>query len=249
MGLGRLSATVVSHDAGMRSCPPSRLGHDHPVVRLLVVVSGQMELTVGLRHITVGMGSGVFVEGDSPFSYVTHGPLSYIAADFCADGRELSNLLPEPGMPLGIPSLVAAVSGLVAHAFSPHDAPRAVQAPSPDQRAKVLAHIAAHHTDTRMSVATLAADFGLSMRTLQRLFAGQEKGVAEEIAAARLHHALMLLRDPQWAGASLEEIARRSGFGAVARMRRTVQAATGKSLREYRARGAGARARDLRVAV
>jgi transcriptional regulator GlxA family with amidase domain len=94
------------------------------------------------------------------------------------------------------------------------------------QRLAALRHIANRYTDPELSSASVAEHLGLSRRSLQRLFEGEERTVAQRIQEVRTQHAINRLKDPRLAAASLAEIATLSGFGSTVAMRRAVQEST-----------------------
>lgn len=225
----------TGYDEGTSLSPRNQFGHNNTVSTALIVARGRLRLTAGQRCISVGPGEGVFVDGDTPYSYVTEGETFYVLADFWSDDPVYAGVLPEPWVLLPTPSLLAATFSVFAHASRSVDTSRAVPSATVSRRDQVLAYIAAHHARPELNVSTLATELGLLPRTLQRLFAGETRGVAEEIMAVRLEHALELLRDPRLVGVPLETIAAQCGFSSAARMRRAIRAATGNSPREYRA--------------
>jgi AraC-like DNA-binding protein len=95
-------------------------------------------------------------------------------------------------------------------------------------------YIKARYADPVLSSSTIAAHLGLSRRSLQRLFEGEEKTIAQYIHEVRTRHALARLGDPRLALVPLSEIATLSGFGSVVAMRRAVQEATGVTPTEVR---------------
>lgn len=78
--------------------------------------------------------------------------------------------------------------------------------------------------DPRLSPETLAQALGVSRRTLYGLPVPVPGGVSEYIRVARLNGAQRLLRDPAWATATVETIARRSGFSSAQHLRRALAA-------------------------
>ncbi|WP_425955866.1 helix-turn-helix transcriptional regulator [Xylanimonas sp. McL0601] len=105
-----------------------------------------------------------------------------------------------------------------------------------DLRARVVGHIAAHAGDAELTPARLAADVGISPRTLERLFEHAPMSVAAHIAHARLDLALELLRDPRLAHLGSDDVAARAGFTSTSRLQRAVLTATGLTPSAYRAR-------------
>ena len=76
--------------------------------------------------------------------------------------------------------------------------------------------------DPRLSPETLADALAISRRTLYSLETAFPGGIGEQIRLARISAACRLLSDPEWAGATVETIARRSGFSSAQRLRRAL---------------------------
>ena len=103
-------------------------------------------------------------------------------------------------------------------------------------RALVLQYVTAHHADADLSPGSIAAHFGVSTRTLHRMFEDDDHTVMQWIAHVRLEEALMRLRNPKYATMPLEELAGLTGHGSALSLRRAVQAVTGMSPTQYRRR-------------
>ncbi len=97
------------------------------------------------------------------------------------------------------------------------------------QRMHVVRYIATHYADPQLGPTTLAAHLGMSKRSLQRLFEGEKMSVSQLVQAKRVDQVLLRLRDPRYAGTSLDELAVLTGFGSALALRRAVQAATGRT--------------------
>lgn len=78
-----------------------------------------------------------------------------------------------------------------------------------------------HHTDPAFSVTRLASMTNFSPRSIQRYFVKEGTTARAAIADARLATAQRLVRETP--GLRVAEVARRSGFGTVARLRRAEQ--------------------------
>jgi AraC-like DNA-binding protein len=76
--------------------------------------------------------------------------------------------------------------------------------------------------DSRLSPESLADALAISRRTLYGLETAFPGGIGEQIRLARISAACRLLSDPEWAGATVETIARRSGFSSAQRLRRAL---------------------------
>lgn len=265
---GALDVAHVSHTAMIVPAEASNFGRPHRAARMAIVLSGEVDVSVEGRSSRIGPGGGALLPGWENYLYESTSDVSLVYVDMPADeppfAAALQNLRATL-WPTGVPILhVAGVnfvevvrrdepdsddtsrnalaqmveSVVLSVLASPHSGGLTASARQ-RQRARVLAHIAAHHTTPTLSSTTIAADLGISKRSLQRLFENEAMGIVDHIAAARLDHALALLRDPLLAEASMELIATRAGFSSVPRMRRQVQAVTGTSLKAYRDARAG----------
>lgn len=239
-------------------------GYLRSTARFFTVLEGEVTLSAGGKTTRISAGGGGLVHGWDEYVYESKGAVSRVHVDIDAGdpafdaalrtcpamvwGAE-APLLRAAGVALtevvrrdegidtagrdGLARLVQSIL-LTVLASPPHGS---VPAPVRQRlRARVLEHIAANHTDPGLSPATVATAVGISKRSLQRLFEHEAMGVAEHITAARLDHALALLREPRLAEMSIEEIAARTGFGSVARMRRVVRMSTAQSPTDFRKR-------------
>lgn len=95
----------------------------------------------------------------------------------------------------------------------------------PDRAAGHLATaqalIAAEHSDPSLSAQRIAAAIGLSERHLSRVFAESGHSLPQAILQTRLDAARRLLADPAQRGASMAEIAARTGFASQAQFSRS----------------------------
>ncbi|MCL1871119.1 MAG: AraC family transcriptional regulator [Promicromonosporaceae bacterium] len=103
-------------------------------------------------------------------------------------------------------------------------------------RARVVADIAAQAHDPELTPARLAADQGISLRTLNRLFEHGPMSVTCHIAHAHLDLALGLLRDPRLAHRPVDDVATLAGYASASALHRAVVKATGLTPEAYRAR-------------
>jgi transcriptional regulator GlxA family with amidase domain len=89
--------------------------------------------------------------------------------------------------------------------------------------------------DARLSPEALAEVLGISRRTLYGLETAFPGGIGEQIRLARIDAARRLLSDPAWASATVETIARRSGFSSAQRLRRALASVDLESPEKLRA--------------
>jgi AraC-like DNA-binding protein len=104
----------------------------------------------------------------------------------------------------------------------------------PLDKSRVLRHIAAHYAEPGLCPTSIANKFGVSTRTLHRVFEEDERSVMQWIAAVRLEQALARLADPRCWHLPIEELATLTGHGSALTLRRAVQAATGMTPSRYR---------------
>lgn len=240
-------------------------GHPTRTLRLVVVLDGEVTLRQGDVTATLGRRDGALVLGWQPATYEAHGPTKVVSCDVPADHRSLVAVPEHAPYVVGtadtalLPALAAFLCDLLRHDGRPH-AP-AVRAQVTDSletlvagvlaslattdddgwerrsaRQRAIRHITANYADPTLSPATLAEHLSMSKRSLQRLFEGEEMGVAQWIQSKRLEQALARLADARYANTSLDDIALLSGFGNALTLRRAVQAATGKAPSELRVR-------------
>ena len=88
------------------------------------------------------------------------------------------------------------------------------------------------HAHPGISVDHIAAELGVSRRTLERRFSARGMSVADMLRRARTRHAVALMRSR--ADVLFEVVARESGFGSVASLRRSVMREHGMSLSQLR---------------
>ncbi|MGY1607290.1 MULTISPECIES: AraC-like ligand-binding domain-containing protein [unclassified Geodermatophilus] len=99
-------------------------------------------------------------------------------------------------------------------------------------RERVLAHLAAHHTDPRLCADGVAAACHLSRRSLFRLFECEPEGLGDVLRRLRVTAAQRLLRTAPTL--PLATVAVRSGFGGEASFHRAFRAVTGTTPAAYR---------------
>jgi AraC-like DNA-binding protein len=101
-------------------------------------------------------------------------------------------------------------------------------------RTRARALIDTQYYDPALAPATIAARFGVSLRSLHRAFEG-EIGVAEELRLRRIAHAAALLSETYCRHLSISDVARRSGFASLATFERSFNQAFETSPHRYRA--------------
>lgn len=90
-------------------------------------------------------------------------------------------------------------------------------------RDRALAVIAKGAADPRLGPDAVAHEAGASLRHLQTVFAEAGSTVAGEIRRERARLARSALQDPRLDDVSVDELARRSGFGSSVTMRRALE--------------------------
>jgi len=264
---GPFDITYSAHSP-LRWGPVTRnFGHRTRTIRLVVVLDGEVMLRQGDVSATLKRRDGALLIGWQPVTYESFGPAKVVTLDVAADHRSLVAVPEHAPYVVGtadtalLPALAAFLCDLLRHGSEPR--PPAVRAQVTDTldmlvtgvlsslataddnewerrsaRQRAIRYITAHYADPELSPATLAEHLGMSKRSLQRLFEGEEMGVAQWIQAKRVDQALARLGDARYANASLDDIALLSGFGNALTLRRAVQAATGSTPSELRARAA-----------
>ena len=260
---GRLVVSRLAHGPLRLECHGVNFGHDEPVLRLLVVLSGHVAVTQDGRTEVLGPRDAALVVGWRPCVRQAVEDVQTVQVDVPADlevlghladsltftawserdvllgavGAFLCDLLrkDEASTRVVVRTQVAqALESLVSMAVCQATAPVDPDGERRTQRIQVVQHIAAHYADPELSPASIAERFGMSKRSLQRLFEGERLSVSQWISEKRLEQALLRLRDPRYDGTSLDEIAVLSGFGSALCLRRAVHAATGKTPSEIR---------------
>ncbi|RLK22608.1 AraC-like DNA-binding protein [Micromonospora sp. M71_S20] len=104
-------------------------------------------------------------------------------------------------------------------------------------RMKIRSFIEKHLGDPELTPGAIAAAHHVSLRSLHRLFEGEEFTVAELIRRQRLERCRRDLVTPLKAGQPIHAIAARWGFPDKAHFSRLFRATYGMSAQEYRERG------------
>ncbi|WGD37030.1 AraC family transcriptional regulator [Lysinibacter sp. HNR] len=94
--------------------------------------------------------------------------------------------------------------------------------PSAEERSIIRAFIASNFSIPGLSTSEVAAHYGMSVRSLQRLFSGSGESVSGMIQHRRLEHAVAMLHDERCDELSVEEVAQRSGFTSADQLRRVM---------------------------
>lgn len=79
-------------------------------------------------------------------------------------------------------------------------------------------------TEPDLSAAAVAADLHVSVRQLQRAFAREGSSPAAALRRLRVELAQSILRDPQYDGLSIDQVAQYSGFASTSVLRRAFDA-------------------------
>lgn len=101
-------------------------------------------------------------------------------------------------------------------------------------RQRALDYVDQNLTDPSLSVGAIALAFGVSTRTIQKLFAGDEVRLAQRIRLARIERAKTILSDPLSDHVTIARIAYDLGFGSPSQFSRSFGRATGCTPRDYR---------------
>ncbi len=101
-------------------------------------------------------------------------------------------------------------------------------------RARVLRFVDANLADPNLSVNAVAASFGVSARTIQKLFETDDVHLADRIRRARVERAKTMLRDPLRGHYTVARIAHEVGFNSPNVFSRAFRSIEGCTPREYR---------------
>lgn len=260
---GEITVTYLEHGPVRLDSPELAWGSDPETLRLMVVVEGEVSLRHSEAAASLTPRDSALILGTSLVSYTSDAPARVVICDLptdhaglaalprsapfvvgradaavpCALGAFLLDLLRQDADRLA-PLARAQVADVLRTLATSTIMALAVAGCSGwelrRQRLAALRHIAARYTDPDLSSASVAEHLGLSRRSLQRLFEGEERTVAQRIQEVRTQHAITRLRDSRLAAASLAEIATLSGFGSTVAMRRAIQDATGLTPSELR---------------
>lgn len=91
-----------------------------------------------------------------------------------------------------------------------------------EERTVVRGYIAANFTRQDLSVASVAEHYGMSSRSLQRLYSDRGESVSNVIRQRRLEHAVAMLMDYRFDDLSIDDVAQRSGFAGANQLRRVM---------------------------
>ncbi|MCL1871616.1 MAG: AraC family transcriptional regulator [Promicromonosporaceae bacterium] len=237
-------------------------GHPWRAVRLMVVLDGEVSLKTAGTLEVLGPRAAALAVGWRPLEITSPGalvievdiavertamrgtfdetPLTVWDSDAILPGataNALRELVCRPGVvPEVRAETVRVVEQLVGAVATARPETRTTALLEQVERSRVIAHIGAHHADHDLTPAVIAAHFGVSTRTLHRLFEGEDLTVCGWIAHERLRSALARLHDPRYASVTLEDVAELCGYGSALALRRAVQAATGSTPSELRSR-------------
>lgn len=100
--------------------------------------------------------------------------------------------------------------------------PESIATRRAEERAVVRGYIGAHFTRPDLSVSSIAQHYGMSPRSLQRLYSDYGENVSNVIRKRRLEHAVSMLIDTRFDEVSIDEVAIRSGFAGANQLRRVM---------------------------
>lgn len=101
-------------------------------------------------------------------------------------------------------------------------------------RQRILTYVNRNLHDPALSVSSVARAFGVSTRTVQKLFASDELHLGARIRQARLELSREALRDPQRTHHTIAHIASNAGFAGPTQFARAFRSTYGFSPTEYR---------------
>jgi AraC-like DNA-binding protein len=156
-----------------------------------------------------------------------------------ATGAALRELLKHPFSPTDdLTDYIRTVEQLVVAAATCPVETRADDGSIHGERNRIIDYVTKHRDEQNLTPTTVAKAFGMSKRKLHRLFEHEDRSLGEWISSARLSGALDRLRDPVFAGKSIEDVAIMCGYGSSVGFRRAIYAETGMTPKEVRAQAA-----------
>lgn len=105
-----------------------------------------------------------------------------------------------------------------------------------EERTVVRGYIGAHFTRPELSVSSIAEHYGMSPRSLQRLYADHGENVSNMIRQRRLEHAVSILLDHRFDDLSIDDVASRSGFAGANQLRRVMSQVMDQTPSQLRSR-------------
>ena len=258
---GPYQVSHIQHPAMRLESDGDNFGHPWRAVRMTFVLDGELKLQMGTHSEVVGPRCAALTVGWQPVKMETSGA-RVLEVDIAVERTQMNGFLkcddlvvwpPETALPS---ATCAALRELLmqpgANDTVRNETTRVVDQlltavvtcrPEPEMthecvivdREHILEYVRAHHTNQELSPIRIANHFGISTRTLHRLFEGDTQTICGYLAEARINSALTQLRDRNMADATLEQIAELSGYGSALALRRAVLSATGKTPSEVRA--------------
>ncbi|MCL1900744.1 MAG: AraC family transcriptional regulator [Promicromonosporaceae bacterium] len=258
---GAYLVSLVQAGPVVHRVPGDNFGHAWRCVRLMVVIDGEVTIRAAGTVEVLGPRMSALVVGWRPVEFATQGatlvevditvertelkgtfdetPLTVWGAEVAlpaAMAAALRELVMRPGAPAVRDETVRVVTNLVTAVITARPEPRSTALLEQVERSRVIQYITTNHHEHELTPAAIAERFGVSTRTLHRLFEGEDRTVCGWIAHERLRTALARLADPRCSQATLEEVAEMCGYGSALALRRAVFAATGATPSELRAR-------------
>ena len=258
---GALTLGIVRHTPHVSVEPAHNFGHNHPVSRLSVMMSGNATGMVDQKELRMSPGTGLLIPGTTPFTYTAKDEVTTLYVDISTDDPVFSgigeaNRVAYWQKKSPVMTALAAFTQTLLRRDDSHtshgeraEVRRALEslvlsilasAPPLNPHAlddstygRALDYIRRHHTDPMISATAVARAVGVSIRTLQRAFE-HSRSASQWITQFRTDTALSLLRDHRFANLTMDDVAQRAGFGSTVGLRRAVLAATGLAPSEVR---------------
>lgn len=256
---GPYMVSHVQHAANRVEMAGDNFGHPWRTARMMFVLDGELKLQVGAHSEVVGPRCAALTVGWQPGKMETTGA-RVLEVDIAVERTQMNSFLgnddlvvwpPETALPS---ATCAALRELLmqpgANDKARNETTRVIDQlltavvtfrPEPElahecvivDREHILDYVREQHTSQELSPIRIANHFGISTRTLHRLFEGDTQTICGYLAEARLNTALAHLRNNR-SDATLEQVADMSGYGSAEAMRRAVLSATGKTPSEVR---------------
>lgn len=251
----------IQHPATKVELTGDNFGHPWRCARMTFVLDGEMRLQSGTKREVIGPRCAALTVGWQPMKIETTGA-RVLEVDIAVERTQMTNFLgneslvvwpPETALPS---ATCAALRELLmqpgANDQSRNETTRVVDQlltavvtfrPKAElnrecvvvDREHIIEYVLKNHTNSDLSPIRIASHFGISTRTLHRLFSNDARTICGYLAQARLDSALAMLRNPQLAELTFEQVAERSGHGSLAALRRAILSETGKTPAEVRA--------------
>ncbi len=221
------AARVRQHYATQELAPGQWcvLRKDLPFMIEAPAQSRQLAITLPADLLTAGQG-GIPASGH-PHTFM-HGPAQILHASAAASVMTGNSLSQDDRRVLGvqIAQLAEMTMRIIRAGYSGDLRER--------RRIAILEYVDQHLADEKLSVATIADAFGMSPRSVHKLFEGEPNTIARTIWDRRLERCRDMIVDPAASAQSITEIAHFWGFADSQHFSRAFKLRFGMAPRDYR---------------